>query len=110
MKGKEKNTYSKKFKFCKHDYNLAGNTEILTRSNFNSFANFDPLAINDGALESSHKEKFVLGLLSGGRDNYKHTLLVQGKRTIWLSLDNLIILYFRQTAVMYINISHVLKA
>ena len=33
--------------------------------------NFDPLMANDGALESSHQGGFVLGLLGGGRHNYK---------------------------------------
>ena len=36
---------------------------------------------NDDALESRHQGEFVLGLLSGGRDNYKNKLLVQDKQT-----------------------------
>ena len=44
---------------------------------------------NDGALESWHPGQFVLGHLAGGRDNYKNTLLVQGKQTVrtYVQLD-----------------------
>ena len=40
---------------------------------------------NDGALESWHQGEFVLGLLAGGRHNYKKNNLVQGKQTVDLS-------------------------
>ena len=37
---------------------------------------------NDGALESSQQREFDLGLLAGGRHNYKNNNLVQGKQTV----------------------------
>ena len=67
------------FYFRENDYNSAKNAKILARSNLNSFVNFDSLTTDDGALESSHQGKFMLGLLPGGRDNYKNIMLVQGK-------------------------------
>ena len=41
----------KTFHFLQKDYILAKNTDFLARSNFNSFANFDPLTTNNRALE-----------------------------------------------------------
>ena len=61
---------------------MAVNTHFWAWPNFNSFANFVPSMTNDGALESSHQGEFVLGLLAGGRHNYKTNYLVQGKQTV----------------------------
>ena len=57
-------------------YNSAVNTHFWVWSKFNSFANFDPLMANDGALESSHQGGFVFGLLAGDRHNYKNELCI----------------------------------
>ena len=43
---------------------------------FNTFASFDPLMANDGALKSSHQDGLNLGLLARGRHNYKNKLPV----------------------------------
>ena len=69
--------------FAKNDYNSAVNTHFWACSKYNSFANFDPLMVNDGALELSHQGGFTLGLLAGGRHKYKNKLLVQGKQTVF---------------------------
>ena len=58
-------------------YNSAVN--LWAWSKFNSIVNFDPLMANDGALKSWDQCTSVLGLLAGGRDDYKNKLLVQGK-------------------------------
>ena len=78
------NTISKMFNFCEYDYTLAVNTHFTELSNLNSFTNFVLLMTNDGLLESSHQGDFVLGFLAGGRHNYKHNNLVQGKQTVVL--------------------------
>ena len=64
------------------DYNLAVNTHFWARSKFNSIVNFDPLMANNGLLKSWDQTDFVMGLLSGGRHNYKNKLLAQGKQTV----------------------------
>ena len=45
------NTVSNVFNFCTNDYDLAENTKFLSKSNFNSSANFGPLMTNEDALE-----------------------------------------------------------
>ena len=79
---KKINAISKFFNFRNNDYNLAVNTHFWTWSNFNSFAKFVPLMTNDGGLESSYQGEFVLGLLAGGRHNFKNNNFVQGKQTV----------------------------
>ena len=37
---------------------------------------------NNGALKSSHQDGFDLGLLAGGRHDYKNKSLGQGKQTV----------------------------
>ena len=81
------NTISKIFDFHEYDYNSAVNTYFWAWSNFISFANFVPLITNDGALEPSQQRKFVLGLLAGGKNNYKINNLVQDKQTLSLSIN-----------------------
>ena len=44
-------------------YNSAGNSHFWAWSNFNIFANFDPLMANDGSLKLSQRGGFDLGLL-----------------------------------------------
>ena len=76
-RGEEKNkNYLKKY------YNLAAKTHFWAWLKFNSFANFDPLMTNDGALKLLDQGGFVLSLLVGGRYNYKNKLLVQGKQIV----------------------------
>ena len=54
--------------------NLAENTEILARSNFNNFANVGPLMKHDGALELWYQEEVIFAHLTGGRNNDKKRL------------------------------------
>ena len=72
----------KSFNYRKNDYNLAVNTNFWARSNFNSFANFDPLITSDGALKSWDQGEFIFGILAGGRNNYKNKVLVQNNQTV----------------------------
>ena len=75
-------TILKIFNFCKNDYNSAVDTHLSAWPNFTIFANVGLLMTNEGVLKSSDQGGFVLGLLAGGRHNYKNNNLVQGNQTV----------------------------
>ena len=58
------------------------NTHFWAWSKFNVFANFDTSKTNDSALKSPHQGGFGLGLLAGGKHNYKKYLFAEGKQTV----------------------------
>ena len=63
-------------------YNLAENTEILAKLNFNNFTNVGLLMTNEGTLESQNHGEIVFGHLAGVKGTYKNKLSVQGKQTV----------------------------
>ena len=58
FEGRRNNSYTARefFNFRENDYNSAVNIHFWAWSNFNIFANFDPLMANDGTLKSSRPE------------------------------------------------------